>query len=110
MLRNLLQAKQAKNEELVNNINDAFIELRNAIITKEIPEKESPNKILDIVEKIFNFHKQQKVGGIKILTPKKIVQRILIALAQVKVGKTSEILLKKIKQIMCSLYQAKKGY
>ena len=42
--------------------------LRNAIIRKEIPENENPNKIVDIVKKIFDFNKQQKSKGIKILT------------------------------------------
>ena len=43
--------------ELVNNINDGLIGLRNAINRKEIPENENPNKIVDIVEKILNFNK-----------------------------------------------------
>ena len=43
---------QAKNEQLVNNINGGLIDLRNAIIKKEIPENENPKKIVNIVEKI----------------------------------------------------------
>ena len=32
--KDVLRAKQAKNEQLVNNINGGFIELRNTIIKK----------------------------------------------------------------------------
>ena len=44
---------------------------------------------------------------IKILTPKQILQRFSIALAQVKSGNTSENLLTEIRQIIYSLYRAK---
>ena len=68
--------------ELVNSVNDGLIDLRNAINRKEIPENENPNKIVDIVEKILNFNKQQKGKGLKILTPKQMLLRLPIALAQ----------------------------
>ena len=42
--------------------------------------------------------------GIKILTRKQMLQKFLIALAQVKAGNTSENLLKEICQIIYSLY------
>ena len=45
--------------------------------------------------------------GRNILTPKQILQRLTIALAQVKGGNTSEILLNQIRQVIYSLYQAK---
>ena len=41
---------------------------------------------------------------IKIRTPKQMLQRLPIALAQVKAGNTSEKLLNKIRQIIYSLY------
>ena len=44
---------------------------------------------------------------LKILTPKQILQRLPIALAQVKSGNNSENLLNEIRQIAYSLYQAK---
>ena len=43
--------------------------------------------------------------GLKILTPKQLLQRLPIALAQVKAGNNSESLLNEIKQIVYSLYQ-----
>ena len=91
----------------INNINDESIDLRNVIIKKEIPGNENPNKIVDIVEKILYFNKQQKVKGIKISTPKQMFQRLPIVLAQVKADNTSEDLLNEIRQIIYSLHQAK---
>ena len=44
---------------------------------------------------------------LKILTPKKMLQRLPIALAQVKAGNTSENLLNEIRKITYSLYRAK---
>ena len=41
------------------------------------------------------------------LTPKKMLQRLPIALAQVKAGNTSKNVLNEIKQIIYSFYQAK---
>ena len=46
--------------------------------------------------------------GLKILTSKQLLQRLLIALAQVKTGNNSGKLLKEIRQIVYSLYQSKK--
>ena len=45
--------------------------------------------------------------GLKILTPKQILQRLPIALVQVKAGNNSESLLNEIRQIVYSLYQSK---
>ena len=45
--------------------------------------------------------------GIKILRPKRILKRLLIALAQVKVGYLSEKCLNKIRKIIYPLYWAK---
>ena len=44
---------------------------------------------------------------LKILTPMQMLQRLPIALAQVKAGNNSEKLLNEIRQIIYSLYQAK---
>ena len=51
--------------------------------------------------------KATKGIGLKILTPKQMLQRLPIALAQVKAGNNSENLLNEIRQIVCSLYQSK---
>ena len=48
-----------------------------------------------------------KRTGLKILTPKQMLQRLPRALAQVKAGNNSENLLNEIRQIVYSLYQSK---
>ena len=48
----------------------------------------------------------KKGTGLKILTPKQMLQRLSITLAQVKAGNTSENLLNEIRQIIYSLYPA----
>ena len=45
--------------------------------------------------------------GLKILTPKQMLQRLPIALAQVKAGNNSESLLNEIRRSVYSLYQSK---
>ena len=49
-------------------------------------------------------HKAKYGEGPKILTPKQMLQRLRIALAQVKARNTSENLLHEIRQIMYFLY------
>ena len=67
-----------------------MIELRNFINSKEFLENENPKKVVNIVEKFIDFNKKQKGKGLKILTRKQMLQRLLIALAQVEAGNTSE--------------------
>ena len=51
---------------------------------------------------------KQEGTGLKILTPKQMLQRLPIALAQIKAGNNSKSLLNEIRQIVYSLYQKKK--
>ena len=50
---------------------------------------------------------ETKGKGLKILTPKQMLQRLPIALAQVKAGNNSENLLNETRQFVYSLYQSK---
>ena len=52
-------------------------------------------------------YKTKHGEGLKILTPKQMLQRLLIALTQVKAGNTSENLLNEIRRIIYSLYQTR---
>ena len=52
-------------------------------------------------------HDKKEGKGLKILTPKQMLQRLPIALAQVKPGNNSESLLNEISQIVYYLYQSK---
>ena len=47
-------------------------------------------------------------SNLKILTPKQMLQKLSVALAQVKAGNTSENLLNEIRQIIYFLYRTKK--
>ena len=61
-----------------------------------------------MVSEAKNKTKNKTSGkGLKILTPKQLLQRLPIALAQVKAGNNSENLLNEIRQIVYSLYQSK---
>ena len=51
--------------------------------------------------------KEKQGKGLKILTPKQMLQRLPIALPQVKGSNKSEDLLTEIRQIIYSLYRAK---
>ena len=57
-----------------------MIDFWNDIFEKKNPEDEDPNKMNTIAEKILNFRKQQKLRELKTLTPKKMLQRLPIAL------------------------------
>ena len=54
-----------------------------------------------------NYNAKQNEKGFKILTSKQMLQRLPIALAQVKAGNNSEGLLNEIRQIIYYLYQSK---
>ena len=93
------------NQCLINTM----IDLRKSANSKKIPKNENPNKIMNTVK---NFNKQQKGRGstsdltrhLKILTPKEMLQRLPIALAEEKAGNTSESLLNEIRKRIFSLY------
>ena len=82
-VRNLYDSRQ----KIINLLND------NAKIRSEAIYKSKQNKTTGT--------------GLKILTLKQMIQRLPIALAQVKAGNTSESLLNEIRKIVYSLYQSK---
>ena len=59
-----------------------MIDFKKAIIRKEIPENETTSKTSDAFEKVLDLNKQQKGKGIRILIPKQILQKSLIALTK----------------------------
>ena len=93
--------KTAKQKEVIDNLNK-FYNSREEVI----------NFFRDYIEMLSGANYYSKYGatkgkGHKILTPKQKLQRLPIALAQVKAGNNSESLLNKIRQIIYSLYQSK---
>ena len=72
---------------------------------------EGREKVLDAFESKIFLIKSKGAGildldhcRLKVLTPKQMLQRLPIALAQVKAGNNSESLLNEIRQIVYSLY------
>ena len=65
--------------------------------------------IISIVECIvyFNQLEQQERKGLKLLTPKQMLSRLPITLAQLNAGNNSEKLKNKIRQLLYSLYRSK---
>ena len=93
--------KKLQNKEVINNLEN-FYNSREEVI----------NFFRDYIEMLSdaNYDAKQnetKGKGLKILTPKQILQRLPIALAQVKAGNNSESLLNEIRQIIYSLHQSK---
>ena len=93
--------KTLEQKEVINNL-EKFYNSREEVI----------NFFRDYIEMLSdaNYDAKQnetKGTGLKILTPKQMLQRLPIALAQVKAGNNSESLLNEIRQILYSLYQSK---
>ena len=96
MVKKILEEK-----EVINNLERFYIS-RQEVITF----------FRDFTEMLSdaNYKARQnetKGKGLKILTLKQMLQRLPIALAQVKAGNNSENLLNEIRQIIYSLYQSK---
>ena len=126
-LFNAIKNNQIKFSEAKNEQNEFLNKLSNIKIGKKTTEQK---KVIKNIEKFYlsreddiNFFRdyiemlsdanydakqnETKGKGLKILTPKQMLQRLPIALAQVKAGNNSESLLNEIRQIVYSLYQSK---
>ena len=100
-----------KNSNLVNMFNSGLKDLKEEIkkMSKEETENERPDEIVNIVEMILDFNKQnqQKGQGIKILTPNQTLNRSPIALAQLQAGSNSNKLKNEIRHLLYYLYRSK---
>ena len=99
-----------KSNELVNVINSGLKDLKEEIkkVSEEEKEIKDPESIVEIVEEILKFNKQQQSGeGLQILTPNQMLSRLPITLAQLKAGNNSEKLKNEIRQLLYSLYRSK---
>ena len=100
-----------KNNKLVSVINSGLKGFKEKIkkMPKEKKEIENPRLIVQIVEEILKFNKQnqQKGQGIKTLTPNQMLNRLPIALAQLQAGNNSNKLKNEIRQLLYSLYCSK---
>ena len=93
--------KNPEQKEVVNNLEKFYLSREEAIIFF----RDYGKMVLDASYK--SKENENKGKGLKILTPKQMLQRLPIALAQVKAGNNSERLLNEIRQIVYSLYQSK---
>ena len=73
-------------------------------------EKETvdPDEIVNLVEMILEFNRQQQGQGLKILTPNQMLSRLTISLAQLKAVNNSEKLKNEIRQLLHSFYRSEK--
>ena len=99
-----------KNNKLVSLIDSGLKDLKEEIKKMSEAEKEieDPESIVNIVEKILKFNKQNQQGeGIKILTPNQMLNRLPIVLAQLNAGNNANKLKNEIRQLLYSLYRSK---
>ena len=76
-------------------------------------ETEKPDKILEIVEEIVIFNRENRKQlnlGLKILTPSQMLSRLPITLTQLKAGNNSEKLKNEIRKLLYSKKLAKQLY
>ena len=73
-------------------------------------EKETvdPDEIVNLVEMILEFNRQQQGQGLKILTPNQMLSRLAISLARLKAVNNSEKLKNEIRQLLHSFYRSEK--
>ena len=127
-LFNAIKNNQIKFSEVRNKQNEFLNKLNKVKIDKKIDEQKklinNLYKFYSSREEVINFFrdyiemlsdanydsKQNEAKGteLKILTPKQMLQKLPIALAQVRAGNNSESLLNEIRQIVYSLYQITK--
>ena len=90
--------------------NGALRDLKGEIedMSEQEKETENPNEIVNLVENIIEFNRQQQGQRLKILTPSQMLSRLPISLAQLKAGNNSEKLKNEIRQLLYSLYRSKK--
>ena len=118
-------------DKIIENIENEQIELKRDLgrIKQGDPRNRSEKQqnTIDNIENIYNsreevikmfndyarnmsrniYDSKQERTGLKILTPKQMLQRLPIALAQIKAGNNSQSSLNEVRQIVYSLYQSK---
>ena len=77
-------------------------------MSQQEKEIENRNEIIDLLETILEFNRQQQGRGVKILTPNQMLSRLPISLAQFKARKNSEKIRKEIRQLLYSLQRSRK--
>ena len=111
-MQKIKREKNAVNDFRVDSIKKLLSKLQRIIdyTTKDdVAKIKEIEKIIDIVEKILEFHKKIQSGqGLKILAPNQMLSRLLISLAQLNTGTNFEKLKNENRQLLYSLYRSKK--
>ena len=93
-------------------INSGLGDLKEEIedVSEQEKETKNPNEIVNLVENILEFNRQQQGQGLQILgrTPSQMLSRLPISPAQLKAGNNSEKLQNEIRQLLFSLYRSKR--
>ena len=103
--------KVKKNEDQVYAFKKVLNKIKRLIakVPKDkLSRVEKNEKIIDIVDNISEFNRQQEGRGLKILTPNQMLSRLPISLAQLKAGNNSEKLKNEIRQLLYSFHRSKK--
>ena len=116
LAKKLYETKDKKeNNDLIELIKVRWSNLKDKIekMSEYEKETEKPDKMLEIVEEILIFNREnreQQDLGLKILTPNQMLSRLTITSAQLKAGNNSKKLENEIRQLLYSLYRSKKTY
>ena len=95
--------KSSEQEKVITNLEKCF----NSIEEVTNFFRDYAKMMLDARYNVKQNETEQDQIGLKILTPEQIIQRLPIALAQVKAGNNSENLLNEVREIFYSLYESK---
>ena len=76
-------------------------------MSEQEKETEDPEQLVNLVEMILEFNRQQQGKGLKMLTSDQMFSRLPITLAQLKAGNNYEKLKNEISQLLYSLYRSK---
>ena len=113
---NNLQNQKNQSKEKTLTLKNAIILLNgrqkvpNTFESGIFPKRKQGKALKSILDRVVQVDHVAKVSDrkqLKILTHKQMLQRLPIALAQVKTGNTSENLLNEIRQIIYSSYRVK---
>ena len=113
MYKKLSETKGAVNEVRVDFLKKLLTKLKKKII-KDTPKDdaakiEEDEKIVDKFERTLEFkNKIQSGQGLKILTPRQVLRRLPISLAQLNSENNSENPTNEIRQLLYSLYRSNK--
>ena len=107
----LLRSKKYRKLGKTWKLQDVIDGVKYVVFGPTFPSDEKPSEIIDMPELETEGsaeQRKQQWQEVKILTPKQLITRLPILLAQLKAGNNSEKLTNEIRQLLYSLYRSKK--